>query len=108
MNELEQLRMRVEGLTLQVQLLQEQVRDFQENGGMGDVLVLRELCRINGWTLAQAYGEHRTRAVEAMRDGMSAARVGRVFGITGRQVRNLTKGPGRPKVNHRDTEDTKD
>lgn len=90
MNELLQLQMRVAGLARQVELLREEQAE-QRRAGLGDRLVLVELCRLNGWTMAEALGKHRNQAVRALRDSLSAARVGKVFGLSRRQVINICR-----------------
>jgi len=87
---LEMLEMRLAGLSRQVALLTDRVQEC-ERGAAGDRLVLVEWCRLNGVTMAQALGPERNRAIRALRDSLSAARVGRVFGLTGRQVREICR-----------------
>lgn len=93
MNELEQLRFRVAGLTRQVEILTDRVNEC-ERAGAGDRQVLVEWCRLNRITLAEALGPQRNRAIRALRDALSASRVGRVFGISGRQVQRIAKEKG--------------
>ena len=86
----EQLEMRVAGLARLVVLLREEVSECRR-AGCGDRLVLVELCQVRGWTLAEAMGAHRNEAVRALREGLSAARVGRIFELSRRQVMNICR-----------------
>lgn len=85
---LEQMGYQIAGLTRQVVLLRERVEEC-ERGGSLDRAVLVELCRVKGWTVAEGLGRHRNAAVRALRDSLSAARVGRIFGLTGRRVQQI-------------------
>lgn len=85
---IEMMQMQIAGLSRQVAILTDRVQEC-ERGAAGDRLVLVEWCRLNGVTVAEAMGPQRNRAIRALRDSLSAARVGRVFGLTGRQVREI-------------------
>ncbi len=86
----EQLEMRVAGLARQVTLLRDE-QEQMRRAGCGDRLVLIELCQLRGWTVAEAMGTRRNEAVRSLRDGLSAARVARVFDITRRQVQRICR-----------------
>lgn len=87
---LEMMQMQIAGLSRQVAILTDRVQEC-ERGAAGDRLVLVEWCRLNGVTMAEAMGPHRNRAIRALRDSLSSARVGRVFGLTGRQVQKICR-----------------
>lgn len=82
--------MRVAGLSRQVQLLRDE-QEQMRRAGLGDRLVLLELCQVREWTVAEAMGPHRNDAVRSLREGLSAARVARLFGITRRQVQRICR-----------------
>lgn len=88
MSAYEQLERVVAGQGHQIALLRDQVEQLRRTGG-GDRMVLEEWARLNGLTLAQAMGAHRNRAIRALRDGLSAARVARVFGLSRRAVQKI-------------------
>lgn len=90
MSEHEQLTLVVAGLARQVALLRGEVAELRR-AGCGDRLVLVELCRVRGWTVAEAMGPKRNEAVRSLRDALSAARVGRIFELSRRQVVNICR-----------------
>lgn len=88
MNQFEMLQAAIAAQAQQIHLLRAEMRQFRRAGG-ADQMLIEEWCRVNSASVNEAFTTRRTEIIRALRGSLSARRVGKLFGISGRRVQQI-------------------